>query len=388
MGLQFYVGEVQAQVNDAVRVSNEAKQAIAQLQSSISQFLSAPLSGKAYSSAKNYFSVAYTPLCRSAIITGEALVQAHRRLLSEYQSSVSSIDTIEDQVLAQIQQFEQLKQALERQIREAKTMRPDLERRYMNACDCIKQRREKLQKFHDYNNRSASFFNEYEACQQQYNSGVAQVQNSKAWNPANGTFNMSLLDMSWAKDINSKWDKRTENQEKQKNTKDKSLVDGIKSTMEDTVFPLAQDVAMELGDNWLEQNGDEMATNLYLAGTKYFGGTEIASGFYAGSKLVGNASKAMPFIGSAIDFGFQLTDGESVVDAGNKTIGHAVNGLIIATGVAAVGLTGGWALLATVGVGYLANNLFDTIYDNKDNIVKGVGNAVKSVGNWFGNAFS
>ena len=210
MGLQFYVGEVQAQVNDAVRVSNEAKQAIAQLQHSISQFLSAPLSGKAYSSAKNYFSVAYTPLCRSAIMTGEALVQAHKRLLSEYQSSVSSIDTIEDQILGQIQQFEQVKQALDRQMREAKTMRPDLERRYMNACDCIKQRREKLQKFHDYNSRSASFFNEYEACQQEFNRGIAQVQNSKAWNSASGTFNLGLLDMSWAVSVNERWEQRAQ----------------------------------------------------------------------------------------------------------------------------------------------------------------------------------
>jgi len=55
MGLKFYVGEVQGQINDAIRTKNEGQQAIEQLQSSISQFLSAPLSGKAYTSAKKLF---------------------------------------------------------------------------------------------------------------------------------------------------------------------------------------------------------------------------------------------------------------------------------------------------------------------------------------------
>ncbi|MBO0467473.1 hypothetical protein JZO73_07975 [Enterococcus plantarum] len=55
MGLKFYVGEIQQQGNEASRMNKQASQAISSLQSSISQFLSAPLSGKAYDSAKSYF---------------------------------------------------------------------------------------------------------------------------------------------------------------------------------------------------------------------------------------------------------------------------------------------------------------------------------------------
>lgn len=205
MGLQFFVGEVQGKINDAVRMDNEGKQAIAELQSSISQFLSAPLSGKAYESAKNYFQVAYTPLCRAAIMSGEALVSAHKRLLGEYQSTVGSIDTIEDEILDQINRLESLKKDLNRQMSEAKTMRPDLERRYINACDSIMKRRERLQKFTDYNTKSDSFFEEYKTCQQQYLRGLAQVQNSKAWNSTSGTFDLGLLDMSWAVEVNERW---------------------------------------------------------------------------------------------------------------------------------------------------------------------------------------
>jgi len=216
MGLKFYVGEVQGQINDAIRTKNEGQQAIEQLQSSISQFLSAPLSGKAYTSAKNYFQVAYTPLCRAAIMSGEALVSAHRKLLSEYQSTVGSIDTDEDQLREHIANLKEIQRDLERQINNAKTMRPDLERRYINAGEAINKVQERIDKLIAYDIASANFFADYHTCQSQYRSGLAQVQNSKAWNSASGTFDLGLLDMSWAADVNKRWDERAQAQEQER----------------------------------------------------------------------------------------------------------------------------------------------------------------------------
>ncbi|MTD40474.1 hypothetical protein GIX45_17980, partial [Erwinia sp. CPCC 100877] len=192
MGLKFYVGEAQARAAQASQLNRQANQAIATLQQSIHTFLSAPLSGKAYDSAKSYFMAVYTPLCQSAIMTGEAMTgealeSAHKRFLSEYQGMVSGIDTDEDRILEEINRLEQLKQELNHQMSMAKTPRPDLERRYMNACDVIAKRREKLEKFHAYNARSTSIFSEYEACQQELNRGLAQVKACKAWNSATGT---------------------------------------------------------------------------------------------------------------------------------------------------------------------------------------------------------
>jgi hypothetical protein len=208
MGLKFYVGEAQARTAQASQLNSQANQAIAMLQQSIHSFLSAPLSDKAYDSAKRYFITVYTPLCQSAIMTGEALEGAHKRFLSEYQGMVSGIDTDEDLILEEINRLEQLKQALNHQMSMAKTPRPDLERRYMNACDVIAKRREKLEKFHAYNARSASIFSEYEACQQELNRGLAQVKECKAWNSATGTFDIGKLDMTWAKPINDRWQAR------------------------------------------------------------------------------------------------------------------------------------------------------------------------------------
>lgn len=227
MGLKFYVEEIQSQGNEASRMNNQASQAISSLQSSISQFLSAPLSGKAYDSAKSYFGTIYTPLCRSAILTGEALESAHKRLLSDYQGMVSSTDTDEDQIQSQIERLEQLKQSLEKQMQVSKTMRPDLEHRYMNACDVISKKREQLEKFYAYNALSASIFAEYEACQQEFDNGLAQVKDCKAWNSASGTFDIGRLNMTWVKPINTRWEQREKMKQEVKNREMKQAISSL-----------------------------------------------------------------------------------------------------------------------------------------------------------------
>ncbi|MDA9472822.1 T7SS effector LXG polymorphic toxin [Enterococcus sp. 5H] len=215
MGLKFVVSEAQTRSSQASQVSNQAQQAVASLQQSIQSFLSAPLSSKAYDSAKNYFMVAYTPICQSIIMTAEALTNAHKKFLSEYQATVSGSDMDEDKIQAEIDGYQDLLHAIDDLIRLAKTPRPDLERRSMNAYQAMQTRKEKLEKFRSYSAQSASFFSEYESSQQELNSGLAQVKDCTAWNASTGTFDITRLDMSWAKPINERWKIRNENKEKQ-----------------------------------------------------------------------------------------------------------------------------------------------------------------------------
>lgn len=378
MGLKFVVSEAQTRSSQASQVSNQAQQAVASLQQSIQSFLSAPLSSKAYDSAKNYFMVAYTPICQSIIMTAEALTNAHKKFLSEYQATVSGSDMDEDKIQAEIDGYQDLLHAIDDLIRMAKTPRPDLERRSMNAYQAMQTRKEKLEKFRSYSAQSASFFSEYESSQQELNSGLAQVKDCTAWNASTGIFDIKKLDMNWAKPINSRWKSR----EKMEN-KVEAKAQG--NFLEDTVFPVTQDTAMGLGEEWLTQNGGKVATNLYNTGTKHFGGTEIASGFYAGSKIVGSAGKAMPIVGAAIDYGSMIASGESAHDALAKTGAHVISGIGIGLAVAAVGLTGGGAVVIGVAAAWAVNNwVVDPLYDVTKKVV---GNAVSSVGKWVGNLF-
>ncbi|MDA9472439.1 hypothetical protein C240_2659 [Enterococcus sp. 5H] len=141
-------------------------------------------------------------------MTGEALANAHKKFLSEYLATVNGSDLDEDQLVAEIDNYKALLDTIDDLIRDAKTHRTDLERRSMNAYQAMQKRQEKLEKFREYSSQSASFFSDYQSSQSELSNGLAQVQDCKAWNASTGTFDIARLDMTWAKPINDRWEKR------------------------------------------------------------------------------------------------------------------------------------------------------------------------------------
>lgn len=383
MGLNFFVGEVQTQASAATRVSQQAVQAVALLQDGVSQFLGAPLSGKTYDTAKRYFSVAYPPLKQGVILASEALTQAHQKFLSEYASQVGGGDIQEDEIRDRINQGNSLLSSIQALIAKEDKFNPRLERRYENAFNAVRLLEERLQKLYAFNASSTSIFSDYEARLTELNTGISAIANSGAWNASSGTFNISKLDMKWAKPIHSNWDKR------EKRLKEKANIDNKKSNkgkdfLEDTVFPMNQDIAMGVAGDWFIENGDAVATGMYNAGTKYFGGTEVASGFYAGSKVVGAAGKALPVIGVVIDYGTQIASGENAHDALAKTGAHVIAGVGIGLALAGVGLTGGAAIAVAAVAGLILNDKIDDLYDTSKKII---GDGINAAGKWIGNLF-
>ncbi|WP_052360605.1 T7SS effector LXG polymorphic toxin [Oceanobacillus manasiensis] len=99
-----------------------------------------------------------------------------------------------------------------------------------------------------------------------------------------------------------------------------------------------------------------------------------------------------PIVGSAIDFGIQVYNGEDATDAAIKTAGHLGAGLAgAAIGSAIPVPVLGTAVGFAVGVG--GSMLFDFVYDNKDAIISGVKdfadgavNTAKEVGGAIGDA--
>ena len=93
------------------------------------------------------------------------------------------------------------------------------------------------------------------------------------------------------------------------------------------------------------------------------------------------ARSGVPILGSALDFGMQVHQGEDIGDAAIKTGGHLAAG---ATG-AKVGLMlgGGLGFAIGFGIGVVGSMAFDWIYDNQDNIVetvKDIGEGIVDVG--------
>src|SRR5690625_3283905 len=119
------------------------------------------------------------------------------------------------------------------------------------------------------------------------------------------------------------------------------------------------------------------------------------------------ARSGVPILGSALDFGMQVQQGEDIGDAAIKTAGHAGAGAIGVSTGAIVGASFGSVIpvVGTIiggavgyGVGVAGAMAFDWLYDNKENImnevkesgervVKNVGDAVASLFGKIGSAF-
>lgn len=279
MGLKFVVSEAQTRSTQASQASSQAQQAAAALQQSIQTFLSAPLSSKAYDSAKNYFMVAYTPICQSIIMTGEALANAHKKFLSEYLATVNGSDLDEDQLVAEIDNYKELLNTIDDLIRDAKTHRTDLERRSMNAYQAMQKRQEKLEKFRTYSGQSASFFSEYQSSQSELNNGLAQVQDCKAWNASTGTFDIARLDMNWAKPINERWKNREVAKAKQK---EEAFNNNLKKLEGYTIYawPYEDPVTGEVTVSWFIDKDGQRLDNSELQNFLEMYGKDLDPSYY------------------------------------------------------------------------------------------------------------
>ncbi|MBL1226037.1 T7SS effector LXG polymorphic toxin [Enterococcus sp. BWR-S5] len=405
----MYLGEVRSQSNSAIQLANAYNGALGSITDSCHSFLNAPLSGKTYESAKSYFNAVYPPLVNGLKMMCEALAEAHRSFPEKFESMVDSCDVEEEKLIQQIADGGNVLKAQYAAIdalAKAEEADPHMEKSIMRTQALIAKLEEKLKNLREFNAKSASIFSNVESLQDMVNQGLASVGNSQAWNASTGTFDMSRVNLSWTKPLNEKWKEHTENKEKElekymdklseqekaelqaqlANASEKEKANVIQSFFTENGMGIVQDVSLSGIEEYFNNHGEAIASRFYSASARNVG-TEIGSALHIGGSVSKNLGKAMPFIGAALDFGSQVNDGENLVDATNKTILHAVSGVIVGTVIAgtSISLAPVWVgVVATVAVGFIANTVIDTIYDNAPSII---GKGLESAGNFFGSLF-
>ncbi|MEN1967636.1 T7SS effector LXG polymorphic toxin [Lentibacillus sp. N15] len=116
------------------------------------------------------------------------------------------------------------------------------------------------------------------------------------------------------------------------------------------------------------------------------GGITIAKEADGLSKVLRTGARnGIPIVGSAIDFGIQIYQGEDATDAALKTAGHMSAGAVGAA-IGSVVPFAGTAIGFGVGVGL--SMAFDWGYDHADEIVEGAKNITKKVTKKVGDAVS
>lgn len=409
MSIDFFVGEVQTQTNGVKSNCQRYISGLEAVKSAVQTFVDdTQLTGDTYRSAKSYFAQSYIPLSNGLIMLCEALGQAHEEFVSRYLSEVDSNDLQSELLEEQIRQLDTMIYGMMHELKACSN--EDFEakagiQKYLASQRELKQElQERLNKLRTFDGTSAAIFSTIDSLASIVQQGLAEVASGKAWSASTGTFSANRLSMDWSKSLQENW-------ENKENEKAKELFENFQKLPIENQQELAQllvnaseeekenillqwleengmnifsiNVSANLGilENFLTQYGDDIANLIFNTGTQHFAGSGISSVFYAGAQAVGAAAPAMPIIGAVIDYNAQVATGTDPHDALALTGAHLISSVVIGLGAAALGLSGGWAIAAVVGVGFIANLVIDDIYNS---MKKDIGNGLEYVGNIWG----
>lgn len=211
MSIDMYVSKSNAQATSTSQVCQQHLEGYEALQQAISQFTLEPfLKGKAYDSAKAYYSTVLYPLVQGGILLTEATEEAVKKFPERYQSEVDSGDLKQSELEEQIRRVNELihqTNDLENQVRQSPLSETDqymqlqLNQALMEAYQTSKQAlEEKLQKLIAFHTSSPRIFSEIARLKQAIDQGLAQTKT--AWNSTTGTFVVpSQEKLAWANTI-------------------------------------------------------------------------------------------------------------------------------------------------------------------------------------------
>ncbi|MEN2667319.1 T7SS effector LXG polymorphic toxin [Listeria aquatica] len=215
MSIDMYVSKSKAQATSTSQVCQKHLEGYEALQQAIHQFTvdSPLLKGKAYDSAKAFYSAVLLPLVQAGILLTEATEEAVQKFSERYQSEVDSGDLKESELEEQIRKANDLinqANALQTKITQSQLPETDhrtqlnLNQALINSYQTNKEELEdKLRKLRAFHASSPSIFSEIASLKQAIDQGIAQTKT--AWNSSTGTFMVpSQEELMWAKMIDKK----------------------------------------------------------------------------------------------------------------------------------------------------------------------------------------
>ncbi|MGX7417539.1 T7SS effector LXG polymorphic toxin [Carnobacterium gallinarum] len=209
MSIDMYVSNSKSQATSVSTMCKQQVEGYESVQKAINDFvLNAPfLTGKAYDSAKSYYSLVLLPLAKGGTLLSEAVEQAVKKFPEDYTAQVDSGDLKQAELEEKIQQADRLLSQVENirtELMSGDT--PALIKTFQLTTNTMmiglysnvkKELEEKLHKLLAFNASSPRIFSEISSLQQAVNQGLAQTKT--AWSAATGTFVVpSTSELGWA----------------------------------------------------------------------------------------------------------------------------------------------------------------------------------------------
>ncbi|HEI7729946.1 transposase [Staphylococcus aureus] len=212
MSIDMYLDRSRNQASSVGNLSQTMNSNYDALEKAITQFINDDaLKGKAYTSAKQFFSTVLIPLSTSMKTLSDLTKQACDNFVSRYTSEVDSISLKESELEEDIRSLSQQITRYENLNNNLKKHASDNQQAISSNQQIIRtlgqqkhELEEKLRKLREFNQKSPEIFKEVEEFQKIVQQGLTQAQNF--WNFSTNQFNIpSGKELDWAKASHEKY---------------------------------------------------------------------------------------------------------------------------------------------------------------------------------------
>ncbi|HDC6265128.1 TPA: transposase [Staphylococcus aureus] len=419
MSIDMYLDRSRNQASSVGNLSQTMNSNYDALEKAITQFINDDaLKGKAYTSAKQFFSTVLIPLSTSMKTLSDLTKQACDNFVSRYTSEVDSISLKESELeedirslSQQITRYENLNNNLKKHASDNQQAISSNQQIIQTLGQQKHELEEKLRKLREFNQKSPEIFKEVEEFQKIVQQGLTQAQNF--WNFSTNQFNIpSAKELDWAKashekylkvamwKIEQKAEKETLNKADfavikayAKEHPEEDIPKSIMKYINDNKDSIKRDIGLDITSTLLEQGGINASKFGVFINT--VGGVKGPAGpnsFVEVKRTSGNVfiengskfAKGGKYLGkgvAGVGFGIGMYDDMANDD---KTFGEALshNGMTLAAGsgagaVVTVGasiLLGsnpvGWAVIGGFVAGTLVSKAADWAYQSNWNGIK------------------
>ncbi|HDE0048454.1 TPA: transposase, partial [Staphylococcus aureus] len=418
MSIDMYLDRSRNQASSVGNLSQTMNSNYDALEKAITQFINDDaLKGKAYTSAKQFFSTVLIPLSTSMKTLSDLTKQACDNFVSRYTSEVDSISLKESELeedirslSQQITRYENLNNNLKKHASDNQQAISSNQQIIQTLGQQKHELEEKLRKLREFNQKSPEIFKEVEEFQKIVQQGLTQAQNF--WNFSTNQFNIpSAKELDWAKASHEKYLKVAMGKIEQKAEKEtlnkadfavikayakehpeEDIPKSIMKYINDNKDSIKRDIGLDITSTLLEQGGINASKFGVFINT--VGGVKGPAGpnsFVEVKRTSGNVfiengskfAKGGKYLGkgvAGVGFGIGMYDDMANDD---KTFGEAShNGMTLAAGsgagaVVTVGasiLLGsnpvGWAVIGGFVAGTLVSKAADWAYQSNWNGIK------------------
>ncbi len=450
MSIGMYLDRSRNQASSVGNLSQTMNSNYDALEKAITQFINDDaLKGKAYTSAKQFFSTVLIPLSTSMKTLSDLTKQACDNFVSRYTSEVDSISLKESELeedirslSQQITRYENLNNNLKKHASDNQQAISSNQQIIQTLGQQKHELEEKLRKLREFNQKSPEIFKEVEEFQKIVQQGLTQAQNF--WNFSTNQFNIpSGKELDWAKASHEKYlkvamgkiehkaEKETLNKADfavikayAKEHPEDDIPKSIMKYINDNKDSIKRDMGLDITSTLLEQGGINASKFGVFINTA--GGVKGPAGpnsFVEVKRTSGNVfiengskfAKGGKYLGKGVaGVGFALGMYDDLAND-DKTVGEALshNGMTLVAGIggsaavgaiAAIALSSnpvGWTVLAGLAVGsglafaadwaYQTNKLglkdkTDWVGHKIDESIEVVGKSADSVRNTVGEA--